>query len=60
MKDQVYKMNRDWAKRNNKRFSRLCQESRKRRVERLRQQGVTNAWCVVTRGDLPKYKEKTV
>lgn len=56
-KDSYYKSQKKWIAKNKKKFADLCHESRRRRVERLRAEGVTNAWCVVTRGDNPKYKE---
>lgn len=56
-KEELYKKQREYQKKNNKRFSELCQNSRRRRVERLRSEGVTNAWAVVTRGETPKYKQ---
>lgn len=56
-KDAMYKSQRKWATNNKKHFSKLCQESRRRRVEKLRSEGVTNAWSVAVLGHLPKYKE---
>jgi hypothetical protein len=54
-KDSLYENNRKWQKENSKRFSKLCSDSRKRRVEKLRSEGVKNAWAVVIRGAKPKY-----
>lgn len=39
-------------------WSEYCQNSRRKRVERLREQGCTNAWSVVVKGDEPKFKEE--
>lgn len=45
-----FKKTHDWTK--------YCAEARRRRVERLRKEGCTNAWSVVTKkGVEPKYKE---
>lgn len=38
-------------------WSEYCSQKRKERVERLRKQGCTNAWSVVTKGAEPKFKE---
>lgn len=56
-KEQIKEQNKKWRKENSKKYTKLCNESRKRRVERLRSEGVTNAWNVVTKGATPKYKE---
>ena len=56
-KDVVYGYQKKWISKNRKKFADLCHESRRRKVERLRAEGVTNAWCVVVTGDTPKYKE---
>lgn len=34
-----------------------CSNARKRRVEKLKAEGCTNAWSVVVRGTEPKYKK---
>lgn len=54
-KEKLYEQQRKYQKKNSKRFSQLCQESRRRRVERLRAEGCINAWAVVN-GAEPKYK----
>lgn len=55
-KEELYIKQREYQKKNKERFSELCQNSRRRRVEKLREQGVKNAWAVVTKGDKPKYE----
>ena len=40
---------------NRKKVNKWWHDSRKRRVERLRQEGVINAWSVVVKGKEPKY-----
>ena len=57
-KEKLYEQQRKYQKKNSKRFSQLCQDSRRRRVERLRTEGCTNAWAVVN-GAEPKYKGET-
>lgn len=55
-KEEVYRKQREYQKANKKRFSELCQNSRKRKVEKLREQGIKNAWGVVARGEEPRYE----
>lgn len=38
-------------------WSKYCSDARKRRAERLKEQGITNVWGVIVRGEKPKYKE---
>lgn len=54
-KEEIYKKQREYQKANKKRFSELCQNSRRRKVQKLREQGVTNAWAVAVKGEEPKY-----
>lgn len=54
-KEEIYRKQREYQKANKKRFSELCQNSRRRKVQRLREQGVKNAWAVVVKGEDPKY-----
>lgn len=44
-----FKEKHDWVK--------YCSEARKRRVEKLRNEGCINAWSVVSGSAKPKYKE---
>ena len=55
-KDKILGYNKKWQTKNKKRFIELCCESRRRRVERLRAEGCTNAWAVIN-GAKPKYKK---
>lgn len=55
-KEEIYVKQREYQKKNKERFSELCQNSRRRRVSRLREQGVKNAWAVVTKGEEPRYE----
>lgn len=57
-KDKLYEQQRKYQKKNKKRFVELCNASRKRRVERLKEEGCTNPWAVVSAGKEPKYREK--
>lgn len=56
-KDKLYEGQRKYQKENKKRFTELCNASRKRRVERLKAEGCINAWSVVSAGAEPKYKK---
>ena len=56
-KEKEYEKQREWQTKNSKQFSRLVQDSRRRRVEKLRAEGCTNAWNVVLKGAEPKYYE---
>lgn len=59
-KEKMNEYTKKWinkSEENKKRFSKSCAESRKRRVAKLREQGCTNAWCVVQYKAEPKYKE---
>lgn len=47
-----------WIEKNKEKFIKAISESKKRRVARLREQGCTNAWCVINNGAEPKYKAK--
>lgn len=66
MRQEYYQANKEkcndfqkkWRNKNKSRWVELCGKSRTRRVERLRADGCTNAWCVVNNGAKPKYKEK--
>lgn len=54
-KELVDARNKEWQKKNKKRYIELCNESRKRRVERMRAEGIKNAWDVINKGVKPKY-----
>lgn len=54
-KDKIYEYQRKWQKKNKEKFSKLCGDSRKRRVERLREEGCINPWNVINKGAEPKY-----
>ena len=55
-KDAIYKSQRKWVAKNKKLFSKLCQESRRRRVERLKAEGIKNAWEVAVFNKEPIYE----
>lgn len=57
-KEQIYAYNTKWRKNHKKQFTKLVSDARRRRVERLREQGCINAWSVVTKGDEPKFKNE--
>ena len=57
-KDKIEAMNKKWRKENKKRWIQLLSGCRKRRVERLRSEGIINAWGVVNKGEEPKHLEQ--
>lgn len=56
-KEKILKNNKEWQKNNKKQFIKLCQASRQRRVDRLKAEGCSNPWAVVSNGATPKYKK---
>ena len=56
-KENILEKNKKWQQENKKRFIELCQKSRRKRVEKLREEGCKNAWAVVANGATPKYKK---
>lgn len=54
-KEEIYRKQREYQKAHKEHFSKLCQNSRRKKVEKLRQEGVKNAWAVVVKGEEPKY-----
>ena len=59
-KDKFNKYTKNWinkSEENKKRFINSCNESRRRRAERLREQGCKNVWSVINHKAEPKYKE---
>lgn len=57
-KDKIYEQQTKYRKANSKKVSKLAQDSRKRRVEKLKEQGCTNPWYVVLKGAEPKFDNK--
>lgn len=57
-KEQIYEQQQGYRKANSKKVSKLSADSRKRRVERLREQGCINPWYVVLKGAEPKFDNK--
>ena len=56
-KEYLHQKNLEWIKNNKERFINSVNKSRRKRVEKLREQGVKNAWAVVNYHQEPKYKE---
>ena len=56
-KEEMLKQNKEWCRKNSAKKVEYVKMSRRRRVERLRSEGCTNAWGVVSTGATPKYKE---
>lgn len=54
-KEELALKNKKWREEHKEEFKKMCKESRKRRVERLRAEGVSNAWSVVLYGVEKKY-----
>lgn len=57
-KEHIYEQQKEYRKANSKKVSKLAGDSRKRRVERLKEQGCINPWYVVTKGGKPKFIDK--
>lgn len=57
-KEELDKKNREYIKNHRDLFVKSITESKKRRVERLRAEGVSNAWQVVNYGHPKKYDPK--
>lgn len=57
-KDKYKEWNKKWREEHKKEFAKLCRESRRKRVEELRANGVCNAWGVVIKGEEPRYERK--
>lgn len=55
-KDKYLENAQKWQKNNKDKYLKSIQKSRRKRVEKLREQGITNAWNVVLYGKEPKYK----
>lgn len=56
-KEEIYEQQKEWRKNNKDKVLKSIAESRKRRIERLKADGVTNPWGVVIRGSKPKYRK---
>ena len=56
-KEKVYEKQREWRKNNKEKWIKSLSDSRKRRVEKLKEEGVTNPWGVVINGSKPKYRK---
>ncbi len=57
-KEEIYEQQKEWRKNNKDKVLKSIAESRKRRIERLKADGVTNPWGVVIRGSKPKYRKE--
>lgn len=56
-KDYFKKQQKEWRTKNKHRWQELCAENRRKRVARLREQGVINPYSVVHKKAEPKYKD---
>ena len=57
-KDYFKKQQKEWRTKNKHRWQELCAENRRKRIARLREQGVTNPYAVIHKKSEPKYKDK--
>ena len=57
-KEEAYKNCEKWRNNNKEKFANSVSNSRKKRAERLREQGCINPWNVIVNGVKPKYKEQ--
>lgn len=57
-KNKIYEQHTEWRKNNREKLVKCAVDSRKRRIERLREEGVLNPWGVVMRGSKPRYKKE--
>lgn len=56
-RDKLNKYILDWKEKNRGRYMKDIKIARRKKVDKLREQGVINAWNVVNYGKEPKYKE---
>ena len=57
-KEKVYEKQREWRKNNKEKWIKSLSDSRKRRVEKLKEEGIINPWAVVTKGSKPRYRKE--
>jgi exonuclease VII large subunit len=57
-KEELDKKNREYIRTHKEAVIKSIMESKKRRAERLRQEGVSNPWSVINRGEPKKYYPK--
>lgn len=56
-KEEITNQQKEWRKNNKDKWIKAIGDSRRRRVERLKEEGCTNPWMVVTRGAAPRYRK---
>lgn len=59
-KDKYDKLHKEWIEKNKDRNIELIKRSRNKRAKKLRSEGCINPWSVISKGAIPKYKEKTL
>lgn len=57
-KEDVYEKQKEWRNNNKDKWIKAIGDSRKRRIERMREEGITNPWGVLMRGSKPKYRKE--
>lgn len=57
-KEDIYEKQKEWRKNNKEKWIKAIGDSRRRRIERMREEGITNPWGVLMRGSKPKYRKE--
>lgn len=57
-KEYFKKRQKEWRTKNKHRWQELCAENRRKRVARLREQGVTNPYSVIQKKAEAKYDDR--
>ena len=57
-KEKMYKKQKEWRNKNKDKWIKCICDSRRKRIERLKEEGVINPWSVVTKGAKPRYKKE--
>jgi polyhydroxyalkanoate synthesis regulator phasin len=56
-KEYFREKQKEWRTKNKKRWQELCAENRRKRIARLREEGVINPYAVVNKSEQPRYKD---
>ena len=57
-KEEIYKQQTEYRHKNSKKVSQMVLNCKRRKVAKLREQGIKNAWAVVNYKSEPKYYKK--
>lgn len=55
-KEEIYKSQTEYRHRNAKKVSQMVYQCRLRKYEKLKSEGVCNAWAVINYGETPRYE----